>query len=116
MTLGPVFLLLPVLERARGRLADALVVFGRVPLFFYLLHIALIHMVAVFISLIRQDNGIAWLRGNHPVAIGPPPAGYTWSLTLLYAVTALVVVLLYFPCRWFAALRSRRPDSWLRYL
>ena len=116
MTLGPMFLLLPVLERARGRLADALVVFGRVPLFFYLLHIPLIHLVAVFVSLIRQDNGISWLRGNFPVANGPPPPGYTWSLTLLYAVTVLVVVLLYFPCRWFAAQRAQRPDSWLRYL
>ena len=116
MTLGPMFLLLPVLERARGWLADALVLFGRVPLFFYLLHIPLIHLVAVFVSLIRQDNGIAWLRGNHPVAIGPALPGYMWSLTLLYAVTALVVVLLYFPCRWFAALRAQRPDSWLRYL
>ena len=116
MTLGPMFLLLPVLERARGRLADALVVFGRVPLFYYLLHIPLIHLVAVIVSLIRQDNGIAWLRGNHPVASGPAPPGYMWSLTLLYAVTVLVVVLLYFPCRWFAELRARRPDSWLRYL
>jgi uncharacterized membrane protein len=114
MTLGPVFLLLPVLERARGWLADALVVFGRVPLFFYLLHIPLIHLVAMIVSSVRHDGGTGWLRGNHPVAIGPPPPGYMWSLTLLYAVTALVVVLLYFPCRWFATLRARRPDSWLR--
>jgi uncharacterized membrane protein len=116
MTLGPMFLLLPVLERARGQLADVLTVFGRVPLFFYLLHIPLIHLVAVFVSLIRHDGGLEWLRGNHPAFIGPAPDGYTWSLPLLYAITVLVVVMLYFPCRWFAALRARRPDSWLRYI
>jgi hypothetical protein len=34
-----------------------------------------------------------------------------WSLTLLYVVTAAVVVALYFPCRWFAELRARRKDA-----
>src|SRR5258705_731529 len=47
MTLGPMFLALPALERARGRLFDLLALFGRVPLFFYLLHIPLIHAVAL---------------------------------------------------------------------
>jgi hypothetical protein len=37
-------------------------------------------------------------------------------LTLLYAVTALVVVALYFPCRWFAEVKARRKDAWLSYL
>jgi uncharacterized membrane protein len=116
MTLGPMFLALPGLERARGRVADGLAVFGRVPLFFYLLHIPLIHLVAVLVSLARGDGGVGWLVGNHPVLIGPPPDGYRWSLPLLYAVTVLCVALLYLPCRWFAARRASRPDSWLRYL
>jgi hypothetical protein len=116
MTLGPMLLVLPVLERARGRLLDVLALFGRVPLFFYLLHIPLIHAVAMVVSLIRRDGGIGWLVGNHPVMIGPPPAGYTWSLPLLYAITALCVALLYLPCRWFAARRATQPQSWLRYL
>lgn len=116
MTLGPMFLVLPALERARGRVADVLAVFGRVPLFFYLLHIPLIHAVAMLVSLARGDGGLGWLVGNHPVMIGPPPDGYRWSLPLLYAVTALCVALLYLPCRWFAARRASRPDSWLRYL
>lgn len=116
MTLGPMFLALPALERARGRVADVLALFGRVPLFFYLLHIPLIHAAAMIVSLVRRDGGLAWLVGNHPVMIGPAPAGYPWSLPLLYAITALCVALLYLPCRWFAARRARRPESWLRYL
>ena len=116
MTLGPMFLVLPALEQARGRVFDILAVFGRVPLFFYLLHIPLIHAVAMVVSLARGDGGLGWLVGNHPVMIGPAPPGYTWSLPLLYAITVLCVAILYAPCRWFAMRRSRRPESWLRYL
>jgi hypothetical protein len=46
----------------------------------------------------------------------PVPDGYMWSLTLLYIVTAAVVVALYFPCRWFAELKARRNEVWLSYL
>jgi uncharacterized membrane protein len=116
MTLGPLLLLLPLLERARGHLATALAVFGRVPLFFYLLHIPLIHLTALLLSWARQDGGSAWLIGNHPVGVDSPPDGYQWGLGRLYLVWLLVVVALYGPCRWFAVLRARRRDSLLRYL
>jgi uncharacterized membrane protein len=116
MTLGPVITVLPLFEDARGRIARWLTVFGRVPLFYYLLHIPLIHAVAVGISLVRTPAATGWLFGNHPVAPGPAPDGYTWGLGLLYLVTATVAVSLYFPCRWFADLKSRRKDAWLSYL
>jgi hypothetical protein len=44
------------------------------------------------------------------------PAGYMWSLGLLYLVFAIAVVVLYFPCRWYADVKARRKDSWLRYI
>jgi uncharacterized membrane protein len=116
MTLGPMFLVMPALERARGSASDVVALFGRVPLFFYLLHIPLIHAVAMLVSVFRDDSGLHWLVGNHPVMIGPAPDGYRWSLPLLYAITALCVALLYWPCRWFAEQRAARPGSWLRYL
>jgi uncharacterized membrane protein len=116
MTLGPTIAVLPLLEGARGRIAQWLAVFGRVPLFYYLLHIPVIHAVAVAISLIRSPAATGWLFGNHPVNPGPPPAGYPWSLSLLYVVTAAVVIALYFPCRWFAQLKTRRKSEWLSYL
>jgi hypothetical protein len=46
----------------------------------------------------------------------PVPAGYMWSLPLLYAVCAVVVALLYLPCAWFARVKARRPGGLLRYL
>jgi len=116
MTLGPMFLIMPMLERTHGLISNVLAVFGRVPLFFYLLHIPFIHAVAMLVSVVRGDGGISWLIGNHPVMIGPAPDGYRWSLPLLYAVTIMCVALLYLPCRWFAVRRAARPESWMRYL
>lgn len=116
MTLGPVITALPLVADLRGRIARWLAVFGRAPLFYYLLHIPLIHAVAVGISLVRTPAATPWLFGNHPVLPGPGPAGYTWSLGLLYLVTAAVTASLYFPCRWFAELKSRRRDTWLSWL
>lgn len=116
MTLGPVTALLPALERARGRLMDALALFGRVPFFYYLLHIPLIHGLALLVSLARTGGVDPWLFANHPMNAPRAPTGYTWSLPLLYAVWALALVPLYLACRWFAARKERSGAIWMRYL
>ena len=116
MTLGPTILLIPLLERARGPGARVLTVFGRVPFFYYVLHIPLIHLVFVVLSIVRFGTVIPWMTTNHPMFVPPPPPGYTYSLTALYTITLLVVTALYFPCRWFAGLKARRTDRWLSYL
>lgn len=116
MTLGPVIALLPWLETARGRLARALVVFGRVPLFYYLLHIPLIHVLAMIVSLARTGSVDPWLFANHPMGNPPAPAGYVWSLGVLYAVWAAAVAILYGACRWYAGVKAANRSRWLRYL
>jgi len=116
MTLGPTIALLPVLERARGRVARWLTVFGRVPFFFYLLHIPLIHALALAVSAIREGAVNPWLFANHPMGNPAPPEGYTWSLGQLYLVCAISIVLLYFVCRWFAEVKARRTEAWLKFL
>jgi len=116
MTLGPIFTLLAFAERFRGKLVEAVTTFGRVPMFYYLLHIPVIHLAACIVSLIRQGHINAWLFGNHPLAPPPVPQGYTWSLSLLYLVFAVCVIALYFPCRWFARVRAARRSEWLSYL
>ena len=116
MTLGPTILLIPLLERARGPVARVLTVFGRVPFFYYVLHIPLIHFIFVLLSIARFGTLIPWMTTNHPMFVPPPPPGYTYSLAALYAITGLTVTILYFPCRWFAALKARRTEHWLSYL
>lgn len=115
MTLGPAIALMPALERTAGPFARAVAVVGRVPLFFYLLHIPLIHLLAIAVSLVRTGAVDPWLFLNHPM-MRPPSDEYIWSLPLLYLVWAIATVALYFACRAFADYKARHPDGWLRYL
>jgi uncharacterized membrane protein len=116
MTIGPLLVLLGLAERWRGRVAQVATTFGRVPFFYYVLHIPLIHLAAVVVSLVREGRVNAWLFGNHPMAPPEVPPGYRWSLTLLYAVFVICVTALYFPCRWFAKVRASKRSRWLSYL
>jgi uncharacterized membrane protein len=116
MTLGPIIALIPLLEDLSGALARAITLFGRVPFFYYVLHIPLIHALALLVSKIRLGYVSPWLFANHPMGNPDPPEGYVWSLPLLYLVWALAILLLYPACRWFADLKAKRDDWWLKYL
>jgi uncharacterized membrane protein len=113
MTLGPALLLVAAAERARGALARALTTFGRVPTFFYVTHIYVIHLVAVVYAL-AADGDAGWLFGGLPPM--NKPEGFGVSLGVVYLVWPAVVAALYLPSRWFAALKQRRRDWWLSYL
>lgn len=118
MTLGPALMLLALLDRGREPLPwlKPVLVFGRVPLFYYLLHIPLIHGMAILIERIRFGHA-EWLFGvpfRPPPTPAPPNAGH--SLLVVYAVWITAVVLLYPACQWFADLKRRRRDAWLSYL
>lgn len=116
MTLGPTIASIPLLESASGAIPRGLSLFGRVPLFYYVLHIPLIHALALVVSKLRLGYLSPWLFANHPIGNPRPPAGYTWNLWLLYLIWAIAIVALYFPCQWFAALKARRKDWWLQYV
>jgi len=105
MTLGPTIALLPLLERARGRLADLFVTFGRVPLFYYLLHIPLIHVTALAAWYLRDGTVHTEWFATAPFA--QVPRAQQWGLPLLYLVVAIDVALLYVACRWFLVYESK---------
>lgn len=112
MTLGPAIALLPLLEGVRGALGRFLVTFGRVPLFYYLLHVPLIHLTTLVFDLARYRRVVF----DTIFATGTPPPGYGYSLTVVYLVWFGVVLVLYPVCRWFAGVKARRRDAWLSYL
>jgi uncharacterized membrane protein len=103
MTLGPALMLLSAFEHARGGFAQVLAVFGRVPFFFYVVHIYLIHALAVL-------AGFA-ITG---VLERSPEIGF--GLSGVYLVWLFTLALLYPLCRWFAGLKARRSEWWWSYL
>jgi uncharacterized membrane protein len=131
MTLGPALLALAFFDwrfdgsageqettrgASRRQWVWPIVVFGRVPLFFYVLHIPLIHGGAVLLDYARF--GWSPLAGHGPwdVRAESVPAGYGVSLPMVYLIWIAVVLILYLPCRWFAEVKRRRRDVWLSYL
>jgi uncharacterized membrane protein len=114
MTLGPIFLLLALADHPRAsRVFEALVVFGRVPLFFYVLHLYLIHILAIIVAVLWHQP-IAWLF--HGAVFGDTPPNYGHDLPFVYAIWALVVVALYWPCKRMADLKATGRYPWLSYM
>ena len=111
MTLGPALAVLPLLERATGALARAVTMFGRVPLFFYVLHLYLIHALALAVGVAAGFDARSFL---HVWLFLPDEWGY--GLPVVYLVWAGVVLALYPACRWFAGVKARRREAWLSYL
>ena len=116
MTLGPTLIAIGALEDRPAGIARAFVPLGRVPMFYYLLHIPLIHLVALVVATARMPAALPWLFANHPMHPPEVPDGYTWPLPLLYAVTVLVVVALVVPCRWYARVKAERRWGWTTYI
>jgi uncharacterized membrane protein len=117
MTLGPALLALAWVERAEGAWQRVFLVFGRVPLFYYVLHFFLLHVAAVLVCLAKYGSA-HWMfespdLGNYPFS---PPPGWGFGLPVVYLAWLGVVFATYPLCRWFAALKARRRDPWLSYL
>lgn len=113
MTLGPAIALLPWAERARSWLARALVTTGRVPMFYYLAHILVIHLLALLTMRIHFPSFDSAAYDTAPYTWLPD---FRWPLWLLYANWLIASVLLYLLCRWYAAKKAAQPSSWMRYL
>lgn len=114
MTLGPSIAVLPLLERFRGPASEVPMTFGRVPLFFYVLHFYLIHGLAGAAAIAKYgwQGAIDLARGPFSVA-----EGYGYDLGINYLVWLGVLALLYPVCRWFARYKARHRDNpWLSYL
>ncbi len=115
MTLGPAIAALPLLERVpQGAGKRFFVTFGRVPLFYYVLHLLLIHAVARLTAIALGIDPYHLLRFGS--LLPPTPAAWGFGLPVVYAVWAGVVLALYPLCRWFAGVKARGGAWWLSYL
>jgi len=116
MTLGPSLLALRWLDAGTPRLLRPALVFGRVPLFYYVVHWPLIHLLAAGVCLARTGE-LHWVFESPRIDLFPftPPPGWGFSLPIVYLVWAIVVVTMFPLCRWFAGVKRRRNDAWLGY-
>ena len=120
MTLGPALLALACFDRPSIKQSNPLVVFGRVPLFYFVIHFYAAHAIAALLALLQYGNG-ARAFVFHPLpSMGGPrnlfPEQFGYDLWVAYLVWALLVLALYPVCRWFAGIKARRHDWWLSYL
>ena len=117
MTLGPAMLFLRAVDQRTPRLLRPAHVIGKVPFFYYMLHFALIHLLAVVVCLATYGSA-HWMFESPDMASYPftAPPGWGFSLPGVYLAWAVVVLTMYPLCRWYAALKQRRTDWWLSYI
>lgn len=119
MTLGPSLVALAWFDKLAvkdrlGALGRFFVVYGRVPMFYYVLHLYLIHSMAVGVAM-AWPQPYGWLL-HGGFFLSQPPPGYGHNLPFIYLMWALAVGILYFPCKWFMDLKARRREWWLSYI
>jgi uncharacterized membrane protein len=118
MTLGPALLVLAALDRVRVGPQNLFRVFGRVPLFYYLVHFYAIHALAVVLGGLRYNRWDFFFQ--FPTALlGFPargfPSNYGYNLAAVYLIWISLVCALYFPCRWYMNFKNRHHSAWLSY-
>lgn len=116
ITLGGSLLFLANSEKLKGKVVNFFCVFGRVPFFFYIIHIYLIHLLAAFAG---YFTGFGWQVLVLPSFVTRVEAlkGYGFNLITVYLVWILVIILLYPLCKKFDNYKqSHKEKSWLSYL
>ncbi len=117
MTLGPALLALRSVDEGAPKWMRPALVFGSVPLFYFLVHLPVIHLLAIGASY-RRYGAIHWMFESPDLAHYPfsAPPGWGFSLPVVYLVWVALVIALYPLCRWYADVKRRRRDGWLRYI
>ena len=114
VTLGIMFLILALAER-KNRFTPMVSVYGKVPLFYFVLHFYIIHMLLLIILLFQ---GIPWSRMDFASGTFGRPMGMESGLQLwaIYLIWITLVILLYIPCKRFGRYKSSHHYWWLRYI
>ncbi|HEY9006428.1 DUF1624 domain-containing protein [Ohtaekwangia sp.] len=116
ITLGPAMLFLSISENFKGKFSLALISLGRVPMFYYILHLYLIHIIAV-IAAMSTGYTFSDMTFNTWVTDSPALKGYGFSLGVTYLVWIGVVLALYPLCKWYDTYKlNHREKWWLSYL
>lgn len=116
ITLGPALLVLYAIENVKNKITDFFLVFGRVPLFYYFLHVLLIHVLAIVGMLIFGGNWQDMIL-TADVFMNAKLSNYGYSLFVVYLVWIAVIAMLYFPSKKYMLYKTNNKDKWwLSYL
>jgi len=117
MTLGPAILFLWLVDNHTPSVLRPALIYGKVPMFYYLLHFFTIHVLAVIVCYARYGEIHSMFQSpdlaNFPIT---QPPGWGLNLPWVYLIWIAVVIAVYPLCRWYAALRQRSNNPWLSYL
>jgi uncharacterized membrane protein len=112
MTLGPAVAFLPKLEKWTGAVGQFFLVFGRVPFFYYIMHLFVAHLMGIVF------NGIVYDYWGVLTFANPNnwPENYSANLWMVYVCWIFLTIIMYFLCKWFMGVKKRRSEWWLKYL
>ena len=116
ITLGGAFLVLANTEKLKGSVVNFFTVFGRVPFFFYIIHIYLIHFLALIVA---EFTGFGWQKMILPSFVNSVEAlkGFGFNLSIVYLIWIFVIALLYPICKKIDNYKQNNKDKWwLSYL
>jgi uncharacterized membrane protein len=116
MTLGPVLMILSWMERANTGMLKPFLVFGRVPLFYYVLHFYIIHAIALVLYMRKSGLSFSELDFHFNRSFGGITAEAGYSLFWAYVGWLSVVIMLYPLCKWYNRYKSTHSHWWLSYL
>lgn len=118
MTLGPAVILLGVLEKYRGRLLQPVIVFGRVPLFYYILHFSIIHISAIAVHLLVTGQSFSSLDFHFSLtdSFGGLPKNSGYALPWVYVAWMSLILLLFPVCKAYENYKRTHKQWWLSYL
>jgi uncharacterized membrane protein len=111
MTLGPVLILLALIERTANRFTAFCAVYGNVPYAYFLAHLCLIRVMNI---------GLIFCSGLPFTSDGSPlvwqAKGFGYPLWMVYAYWLFVVAVLYLPCKWYGGYKKTHRQWWLSYV
>jgi uncharacterized membrane protein len=116
MTMGPALMFLALIEPVRNRLAKPVIVFGRVPFFFYILHLYVIHALATLLLVYQGGEWTDYIVSAENLTSGTL-SDFGLPLAAVYVIWAIVIALLYPLCKWYQRYREKNHSKWwLSYL
>ena len=116
ITIGLSLIILGLVGNMKNKFADAITVFGRVPLFYYIIHFYLLHLLSSILFFMNGHSFEEGAKGAKGVPMKFLIPGEGFGLPGVYLVWLAVVLALYPLCKWFADYKREHTSWWLSYL